>query len=488
LGLLNIIITEKLYDRNFVDRWTTGFEKLEKHIEKYTPEKVAAITWVPAEKIKKAARVFSSHRYACLNTGNASEDSYNSTQFARAASIIQSVLGHLDVPGGTIQLTGKTLGREGTAADVLSDILPKEQIKKKLGTEYGHFPADPLWYTIVNKPAELQPQYLIKSILEKTPYQVQAAIILGSNPVMTWCNSKRVYEALKKISFLVVADLFMTPTASLADIILPGASYLEADAVIVGSSGHGDTFIKAQQKVAQIGECRSDLEIAISLAGSLGLGKYFWKDLHVYLDEYLKDSGITFEELRRHSCIISSGMKYRKYLKNGFNTPSGKVEIYSSLCEKWGYEPLPVYHEPKDTPVSAPELALEYPMILTSAHDKNYTHSQDRNLKIFREKYPEPLAVIHPATAGKLGISEGDLAYIENKRGRIKQKIKISEEVDPRVVSVGYCWWFPEKGASLQYGWDEANLNILTDDSPPFSPEIGSPSMRGFLCKVYKAD
>ncbi|MBN1626128.1 MAG: molybdopterin-dependent oxidoreductase, partial [Deltaproteobacteria bacterium] len=183
LGILNVIITEKLYNKDFVDKWTTGFEKLERHIQQYSPGKVAEITWVSAEKITETARLFSGYRYACLQTGNASEDTYNSTQFARAASIIQSVLGLLDIPGGTVDATGKPIDREGTSSDILSDMLTQEQLKKKLGAEYGHFPADPLWHTIANKPAELQPQYLLTSILEKTPYQVQAAVILGSNPV-----------------------------------------------------------------------------------------------------------------------------------------------------------------------------------------------------------------------------------------------------------------------------------------------------------------
>jgi anaerobic selenocysteine-containing dehydrogenase len=488
MGLLNIIVNEKLYDKDFVDNWTTGFDRLEKHVQQYPPDKVAEITWIGEDKIVEAARLFTRSRYACLLTGNASEDSYNSTQFARATSIIQAVCGLLDIPGGTVQPTVEPIDREGKSADVLPDLLTPEQRQKKLGKEEGHFPEDPLWETIVNKPAELQFQYLVKSILEGVPYEVRAAFVIGCNPIMTWCNSKRVYEAFRKIGFLAVADIVITPTASLADIVLPSASYLEADAVLVGELGMGDTCLRAQQKVVQVGECRTDLEIVISLAREMGLGGYFWTDLHAYLDAYLKKAGLTFEELRRRDRIISSGTCYRKYRNKGFNTPSGKVEIYSSLCEKWGYEPLPVYHEPPETPFSAPELAREYPVILTSAHDKIYVHSQDRNLDTLRRRNPDPIVLIHPDLAGRLGIAEGDRVYIENKRGRIKQTAAISEGVDPRVISVAHGWWFPEKGAVGHYGWDEANMNILTDDGPPYSPEIGSPAMRGFLCRVYKAE
>jgi anaerobic selenocysteine-containing dehydrogenase len=487
LGMLYIIVNEKRYDHEFVASWTTGFEKLEKHIQQYPPEKVAEITWVPKEKIIEATRLFTSYRYACLMNGNASEDTYNSTQFARAIAIIQAICGLLDIPGGTVDTEG-AIQTEATSQDVLRDKLPKEQEAKKLGSDQGYLPPSELWYPIASKPLEVHPQHLVNAIIEEKPYPIQAVGIFGSNPLLTWSNSRRVYEAFKKVNFMAVADLVMTPTAALADIVLPVASYLETDAVIVSSMGMGVTCLMAQQKAVQVGECRSNPEIIMELAQRLGLGEYFWKDLHSYLDDYLRPMGMTFAELLRRFSIISSATRYRKYLGKGFNTPSGKVEIYSSLCEKWGYEPLPMYHEPEQTPKSNPELLGEYPLILTSTHEANYVHSQDRYLETIRQQKPEPLVVIHPETAEQLGIVEGDMAFIENKRGRIKQKATLSEGIDPRVVSVDCAWWFPEKGISHMYGWDEANINILTDDSPPYSPEMGSPKMRGFLCKVYKAD
>jgi thiosulfate reductase/polysulfide reductase chain A len=138
--------------------------------------------------------------------------------------------------------------------------------------------------------------------------------------------------------------------------------------------------------------------------------------------------------------------------------------------------------------LSAPALAETYPLVLTSAHDKNYVHSQNRHLKTYREKQPKPYVMIHPDTAANLGIREGDQVYIENARGRIKQTAALSEDVHPRVVNVAYGWWFPERGIDEEYGWKEANINILTDDSPPYSPEIGSPTMRGFVCRISKAE
>lgn len=487
LGMLHVIINEKRYDADFVSGWTTGFEKLEEHVRQYSPEKVAEITWVSKDKIIEAARLISGYRYACVMNGNASEDTVNSTQFARAVAIMQSICGFLDIPGGTIEIEGEILN-EATSGDILRHMLPEEQEAKKLGGDRGHLPASDLWYSIASKPLEVHPQYLIKALLDEKPYPVRAVGVFGSNPLLTWSDSRRAYDAFKKVNFMVVADLVMTPTAALSDIVLPAASHLETDAVSVSNVGMGVTRLTAQQKAVQVGECRSVQEMIIELAGRLGLGDCFWKDYRSYLDDYLRPAGITFDELARRYSIISSTTRYRKYLEKGFKTPSGKVELYSSLCEKWGYEPLPVYHEPEKTPQSDPGLVERYPLVLTSRHNVNYIHSQDRYLESIRKNSPEPVFYIHPDTAGKLGIKEGDTAFIENDKGRIKQKAVFSDGIDPRVVSVDYGWWFPEKGIERFYGWDEANINILTDDGPPYSPEMGSPKMRGFLCKVYKAE
>jgi len=486
LGMLHVIVGEKLYDRDFVAQWTVGLDELEQHLSDYSLEKVEEITWVPAEKIIEAARLFAGADPGCLWSGNASEDTYNSTQCARAFAILQSICGNLDVPGGTCHFQG-TILYEGTDRDILRSELPPEQEARKLGADHGYFPPHELWDPIVHKPAEVHPQHVVDAILTHKPYPVRVLGVFGTNPMLTWSNSRRVKEALEKIQFLVVADLVMTPTAALADIVLPVASYMETDAVIVAAAGPGRFHLEPQQKVVQVGECRSDLEIIRDLAEHLGLVEYFAPDLEGLLDAYLQPMGMTFAELRRTPGPISSGIDYKKYEVSGFGTPSGKVELHSSLCEEWGYEPLPAYHEPEETPVSAPELLEDYPLILTNEHESNYVHSRDRYLESIRKNKPEPLVSIHPDAAAGLGIDEGDEVFIENRRGRIKQRATLDPGLDPRVVSVGYGWWFPERGEEGLFGWDEANLNILTDDAPPHSPEMGSPKMRGFLCKIYKA-
>jgi anaerobic selenocysteine-containing dehydrogenase len=234
-----------------------------------------------------------------------------------------------------------------------------------------------------------------------------------------------------------------------------------------------------------VGECWSNQKIINELAKKLGFEEYFWNDVEEALDIILRAAGFTFEELKRLGGI-KVGREYRKHERGGFNTPSGKAEIYSTLFEKWGHAPLPEYHEPPETPYSTPELTKDYPLILTSWHLNPYHHSDNRHLATLRGTEPEPIVEIHPETARELGIEEGDRVYIETKRGRIKQRALLTEGIDPRVVGVSYGWWFPEQGVESLHGWQESNINILTPSEPPYNPEIGSTNLRGILCRVYK--
>jgi anaerobic selenocysteine-containing dehydrogenase len=482
LGILNVIVNEELYDKAFVEKWTVGFNKLREHIQQYSLAKVTQITWVPADKIIEAARLFAKTKPAFIKAGNAIEDNINSVQCARALAIMSAITGNLDVPGGVIEAQG-VINEMGGPEVTLWDKLPSEQRGKRIGADAGLLPSHPLWHLVATMPMQVPHQFFVKAILEETPYLIKALCIFGSNPLLTWSNAKEVYRALRKLDFLVVADFVMTPTAALADIVLPVASYLEEDAAIVPPVR--TPVVQARQKVAQVGDCWPDMKILIELAKKLGLGDYFWNDIYNFLDARLEPVGMTFEEFRRRG-IIPAITRYRKYEKRGFNTPSQKVEIYSSLLEQWGYNPLPVYHEPPETPYSAPELAKEYPLILTTSHEDYFVHSQDRHLETLRKVKSEPTTIIHPETAAKLGIQDGDPVYIETKRGRIKQTAALSAGIDPRVVSVSYAWWFPETGVEQLYDWEESNINILTDDKPPHNREMGSTNLRGFLCRVYK--
>jgi anaerobic selenocysteine-containing dehydrogenase len=476
LGMMNVIIKEGLYDSTFVKHWTSGFNELKAHVQEYTPEKVADITWVAAEAIKQASRFYATNKPACLHWGNAIDYGINNFQTARALCILRAITGNLEAPGGDLRWSPTPIN-PAAPAYTLPEKLPPEVRQRSVSSARNLIPAFFNFFKAV-------PQDVIKAILYGDPYQIRAAYILGCNPLLTYSNSQKVYKALHSLDFVAVADMFMTPTAALADIVLPVATYLEFNDVVVPH--YSFPVAQVQQKVTRVGECRSDYEIFRDLARRLGLGEYFWDTDEQCLDFMLESAGISFDELKKIGAVLGA-KQYRSYLSQGFPTPSGKVELYSSKLKEWGFDPLPTYYEPPETPLSSPELLAEYPLVFTSRKDGCYRHSGGRQIASLRETHPEPTTCIHPQTAEQLGIADGDWVYVETGRGKIKQKAALSDDIDPRVVVVDYAWWFPEGDAADLYGWAQSNINILTDDEPPFNREIGASNLRGIMCKVYKA-
>jgi anaerobic selenocysteine-containing dehydrogenase len=468
LGWLNVVINEELYDKEFVEKYTVGFDKLKEHIQAYPLDKVEAITWVPADKIREAVRLYAAIKPACIRGGNAMDEDINSVQSQRALTSLTALTANLGVQGGEADFDPLPLALN----EVLGPALKIDLRQLRLGYEENFLP----------HPAAniVQPQFLCKAILEHDPYPVKVIGFHANNPLMTWGYTDRTYEALMALDFFYIADQFMTPSAEIADIVLPATTYLEADDIRVRSP-----FVITGHKVAQRGEAWPDRKMVNELGKKLGLGKYFWNDVNEALDLYIKPLGMTFAEFSKVH-VHEDARQYHKFEKDGFNTPSGKVELYCERLKKWGHDPLPIYYEPPETPYSAPEMLKEYPYILTTWHSEVYHHSDNRQIASIRAKEPYPIMEIHPQEAAKLGISDGDWAYIENKRGRIKQKVKVTDGIDPRVVGCSIDWWFPEQGVDTLHGYKESNQNVLCDYKP-FNPELGSTILRGFLCKVYKA-
>jgi len=285
------------------------------------------------------------------------------------------------------------------------------------------------------------------------------------------------------LDFMVATDFFMTPTAELADIVLPAATWLEIDDVRTSADMPVSCIA---QKVVQIGERWSDYKILAELAKRLGLRDLFWDSDEQAMDFILSPAGISFDEFRKLG-ILSGKIIYRGYEKNGFRTTSGKVELYSSQLENWGFDPLPVYKEPIEAQYPNLGSPPDYPLIFTSIKLAPFIHSRGRQIKSLREINPEPMVRIHTDTAKKLGIEEGNWVYIENKLGKIKQKATLTSSIHPQVVIAEFGWWFPENKIKLQ-GWDESNLNVLTDNNPPYARELGSVTLKGVPCRVYKEE
>jgi len=474
LGMLNVIINEALYDRPFVKQWTVGFDELREHVQDYSPEKVSDITWIPAQSIRQAARFYSANRPACIQWGNGIDQGVNSFQTARALCILRTITGNLEIPGGELNWLPPPLLQRGSPAFSLLEKIPPEVRQRRVTTRDGLLPI--VFYAL--------PQGVINAIQHGDPYPIRAVFFQGGNPLLSFTNAHRVYQALLKLDFLAVADMFMTPTAAVADIVLPVATYLEFDSI--ATPHYSVPLALVQQKVTRVGECRSDYEILCGIAEKLGLEEYSWETQEQCLDFILEPAGITFNEFRKIACIEGT-KQYRTYQSRGFATPSGKVELRSGQLEEWGFDPIPTYYESPETPYSTPELVSDYPFLLTSGRCAHYRHTGGRQIASLRGAHPEPLVHIHPQAAKKLGIVEGDWVYVETKRGKMKQKAALSAEIDARVVVAEYGWWFPEDGSTTLYGWEKSNINMLTDDQPPFNREMGATNMRGILCTVYKA-
>lgn len=323
---------------------------------------------------------------------------------------------------------------------------------------------------------------LFRAMRTEEPYPVKAFLVFGNNALVTYANSKEVYKSLRKLDFFMVMDIYMTPTAELADIVLPAATWLEVDQV-VGLPFVANNVVQVQQKVVEMWECRPDEDVFIELARRLNL-ESGTEPLEEILSKQLKPLGITFDELKNKNYIVAP-MKYRKFEKRKFATLSGKVELYSSFLERNGYDPLPYYQEPPESPISTPDLAKEYPLILTTGgRIQHFFCSEHRQIPTLRREHPDPIVEINPTTAAKLNIEEGDWVWIETTRGRIQQRAKFTQ-IHPRVVNVQFGWWFPEEEGP-EYGVWKSNVNMLTSNAPPYDPALKTYQLRALLCKVYK--
>ena len=194
---------------------------------------------------------------------------------------------------------------------------------------------------------------------------------------------------------------------------------------------------------------------------------------------------MTFQDFKKKD-YIRGDIAYRKYKENGFSTPTGKFELYSTLMEKWGYDPLPQFHEPPESPVSTPERAETFPYtLITGRRIPGFFHTENRQLPWMRELHRDPIVEIHPDTAAREGIREGQWVVIESRKGKIRQRAKFMRGLAPDVVSAEHAWWFPEKGGP-GYGWKESNVNLLIDNSyENCDPAMGATHIRSLLCRIY---
>jgi len=213
-----------------------------------------------------------------------------------------------------------------------------------------------------------------------------------------------------------------------------------------------------------------------------------WKSVEELNDFRVKRMGMRFEEFKEKG-YVTIDPQYRQYEEKGFATPTGKVEICSTIFEHHGYDALPTYMEPRESPASTPDLMKEYPYILiTGGRTIEYYHSSGRQIRPLRCRLPDPEIEVHPDAAQRDDIREGDWVWIETpqvKGERVRMKVKFSGTLDPRVVHAQHGWWFPENPAP-DHGCFESNIDVVLSDDPPREPICGSVPTRGTLCRVCR--
>jgi anaerobic selenocysteine-containing dehydrogenase len=464
LAFLNVIIEERLYDREFVEHWTHGFEEMADHVRDYSPERMSDITWVSPEQIREAARIYAASHPAAIQWGNPLEQNTKNFHTARALLALMAVCGNLDIPGGNIQANEPPI--LGLGKFVRADLLPS----KRKEMIHAYHQAIPRLMTV-------PPAHFREAVLEGFPYPVRGAYMQCTNPLLTWADSKKTYDALKKLDFLAVSELFMTPTAALADIVLPAATHFEFNDL--GHYGLGHGIVLARPKIVEPPpECWSDTKILNELGKSMTSPEYWYEDEDAFLEAVLGPSGLSWEEFRERG-FLKGEEGFRKYEPEGFRTPTGKVELVLSTAGKFGLPPLPVaeiLQEKEDS---------YYPMVLTSAKSPNYLHSSYRWLEGLRGREPEPVARIHPDTAAAHAIEEGTEVEIETAHGKIVQKARLTRAIDPRVVCASYGWWFPEDEKGSGSGWKKANFNMLTTVDT-LGKEFGTPNLKGIPCRIRR--
>ncbi len=473
LAMIRHIIEEGLHDREFVAAYTNGFAELRERVRHCTLEWAEGITGVAAGDIAKAAELYATQKPSVIEWGVAIEQNPNCLQTVRAIAVLRGLTGNLDRPGADV------FGMNAVRPfPVLRNLLPEGMLHKRIGAkEFKLLGGGRAYMPSAHIPG------VFRAMREGDPYRIRALLLWGNNPLLSVANSRGVLEALQRLDLLVACDLFMTPSAALADFVLPGAFWPEADQLLELPLVAGNAVF-AQQKVVQVGECRQIEAILHDLATRLDLPEAEL-GLHDILDYRLAPLGLSFAQLKERF-QVNLPLEYEKFKTRGFRTPTRKVELYCKALERLGYDPLPSYTEPPESPLATPQLAEAYPLVLTTgARRPEFFHSEHRQIAALRRSRPDPLAELHEETAARFGISPGDRIRVESPRGDACFVARVTRDIAPGVVSVDHGWWFPEK-KETGYGVFESNANVLTSDAPPYDSAFGSYQLRGLLCRVSK--
>ena len=466
LGMAHVIISEGLYDREFVEKWTLGFDEYRTYAAQFTPEAAERITGVPKEKIIVAARLYATTKPAAIVTSaNTSVHHTNGVQNHRALLALIGLTGNFDRPGGN-HIIPRINTQHGNRGREFEQARPWQEMPPRIEQEQY-----PLWCKLM---PEAQAVLLPYQIQSAQPYPIRAVLGFGLNYRM-WAGTDFMKESLAKLDFFVNVDLFLTESAKLADIVLPACSSFERNELFITPSLYA---IWTEPVIQPIGQSRPDVDIVVDLAKRLTPEDELLSRGHeACMDWIYSPSDVKIAELRKHPGGMSLSGRlatpYEKYRATGFPTPSGKMEFTSTVLKDYGIDPLPIYKEPKQSPVSTPELAKAYPLILTTgARLPMYIHSRTFRVPWLRKLRPDPMVDINPVDARARGIEPNQWVELATPRGAIRVRANVTEYVPTGVVN-------------MIYGFPGADINEILD--PDYrDPISGFPGFKSLLCEMKK--
>jgi anaerobic selenocysteine-containing dehydrogenase len=470
-----------------------AFDQLKKLATGYAPERAQKLTSVPAREVRRAARMFATETPSCYYSWVGLELHSDATQINRAVCTFYALTGQFDQRGSNL-LYASTPIQPITG----QELLPKDVASRRLGI------AD-LPLGSPEHSGRVQADHVYRAILTGRPYPVKAMISFGGDPLLSNRDGLRGKNALEALDFFVHVDIFGNPSAACADLLLPASTCWEHEGLMpsFATAEETATWVQLRPRVVQpLHESRSDLEIIFDLATRLGLRENFFNsDIDLAWNHHLAPSGLTVEQLRanRMGMRAPGTTRYQKYAEvdaktgkpKGFQTPTRKIEIYSTRFAKAGFAPLPGITEPGDNQRSSDAAQSEYPLILTSFRLVQFCDQQHRNIPRLRRQVREPLLEINPETAGGLNIQDQEWVKLETAVGGVRLRARLNSFLHPKVVATQYGWWQPCNELGLPgydpFGTNGANVNLLiTNDA--VDPISGAPPHRSQPCRVRKEE
>jgi anaerobic selenocysteine-containing dehydrogenase len=504
LALLHVVVSEQLWDEEFVSRWAHGFEQLCERVARFTPEWAETASGVPADEVRQLARLYAGTPAAVLSPGTPNGQGRHALDLERSLWMLVALTGKLDREGCN-RLVGPTNGIGNEVAYDAYEELPRSQRARRLGAdrfrlhgegaEILNEAASRAWYGIPFPITRAvlgvaHPLAIFDAIDSGRPYPIRALLVQHHNPVGAYNGSARVARTLasERLDLLVVHELQLTPTAMLADYVLPAASWMEKPFLF--SPGWNVPIVSGEQVVAPQHDRKSDYELCRDLGRRLG---QTWPDtLEDVFDEWLAEAGTTYEQLLAGARVVTGTETRRRFAEidpdtgnaYGFGTPTGRIELWSTVLERLGSDPLPSFHEP---PPSDPRFPLR---LMTGATRIDATHQDHRQVDALRKRHPNPIVELDPATAAEAGVTDGDWVRIVTPAGEVRQRVRVVPGLGADRVSAER-WWYPERNGAAPslFGVLDANVNAYTSsDLDDCDPAYGGLPFRNAHCRIERAE